>query len=220
MSELVVYFAECEEEVNNVLIGEALKKTSIELENEGSQAMEKINVEELSRVPIKRVHFAPLSNEIETILNSSNDSLLDMFDEDKQVTKKLKTDLDNCLKRLKSEAAQLLEISVMPDDVKLDLISRKMSWTSKLNEELTAKLESAENQVSKHQQETEACRAKIVHLQEKLIDYEKKKEIIAEGYGEREELGEGSIDQDYMHLQDKGNILFKFPSFFFCTFDL
>lgn len=82
--------------------------------------------------------------------------------------------------------------------------------TSKINEELSLKLDHAEALIMGYQEETEQLKMHILELQRKLISAESKKEVITEGYGESD-LSRGDIvTQDFSQLQEKGKFLYNF----------
>src|SRR5580765_3784119 len=97
IGELVNYFAICEEEVNNTLINEVLKRQLTEsvFTDEGNLSNDN-NLSETqckdqrSNQSIKRVHFAPQSSKINSIVNSDNKTLIEE-DIDEILRKELKT---------------------------------------------------------------------------------------------------------------------------------
>lgn len=202
VSELINYFTMCEEEVNNTLISEVLKTNLSKMDGEE----EKIEGEDDAVVPtkkIKRVHFAPRYSGIETLINDDN-TLFELIEGDKDVAKELKIELDNCLGRLKSEAAEILGISATPEESKIDLLAKQVLWSSKVNEELGVKFAEAESMIFSYQEENERLKVNIQELQSKLTTVENKKEIISEGYGEHEESGGDVIAENLSQLQERG----------------
>jgi len=216
---LVNYFAVCEEEVNNTLINEVLKRqlTDPSFINEENLSNNAILSETPHKNPsnqqIKRVHFAPQSTKIASIVNSDNKMLQTLVDEgiDEILRKELKT----CLRRLKSDSTQILNLSLSDGEDKI-VSSSNENLLSKINEELSLKLNHAEALIINYQEEIEQLKVHILELQRKLINAESKKEIITEGYGESD-LSRGDIVlQDFLQVQEKGKFLFNFYVKFSC----
>lgn len=223
VSELINYLTMCEEEVNNTLISEVLKTQLSKCVESGSSEREESSdkyIEDESEVllsdtscaleeknpplpKIKRVHFAPRYSGIETLINDDN-TLFDMIEGDKDVAKELRIELDNCLDRLKSEAAQILGVSSTPEESKIDILAKQVLWSSKVNEELGMKFAEAESMIFGYEKENQRLKMRIQELQQKLTSVENKKEIITEGYGEHEESGVDVIAENLSQLQEKG----------------
>lgn len=204
---MVNYFAVCEEEVNNTLINEVLKRQASEsvftdegnLSKDDNTTLSETQCKDPSDQIIKRVRFAPHSNKITSIVNSDNRTLQSLIDED--VDEKLKKELKACLRRLKSDSAEILNLSLPYSEDKIVLPSQE---TNKINEELSLKLAHAETLIMAYQEETEQLKMHILELQRKLISAENKQEVITEGYGESD-LSRGDITlQDFSQLQEKG----------------
>ena len=102
MAQLVDYFADCEEELNSTIINELFKK------HPSLRPDACLNVEDNAKA--KRVHFAPQSSEIASIVRSDS-NLLDLVNNDKDIMTSLKSDLDACLQRLKADSARILNTS-------------------------------------------------------------------------------------------------------------
>lgn len=214
--DLTKYFAVCEEELNNTLISEVLKRqTVVEKEllssnSEQDNASKNEDTTDFSvpkkspETKIKRVHFAPQCSQLVSIMNDDSDNFQSFVDAEKDLGTKVRRELDDCLKRLKCESAQVLGITLTPGESMLDVLSKQVLWTTKVNEELSAKLIEAENIVAAYQEETRILKNKVVSLQHSLLDVENKKEIISEGYGEHEETGGDLVIQDFSQLQEKG----------------
>ncbi|KAG5347491.1 PCNT protein, partial [Acromyrmex charruanus] len=212
IGELVNYFSVCEEEVNNTLINEVLKRQLSESAFIDEENLNKSNNTVLSEIPhknpsnqrIKRVHFAPQSTKIASIVNSDNKMLQSLVDEDTDEI--LKKELKACLRRLKSDSTQVLNLSMSESENKIalssndDLLARKIN---EINEALSLKLNHAEALIINYQEEVEQLKVHILELQRKLISAESKKEIITEGYGESD-LSRGDIVlQDFSQVQEK-----------------
>ncbi|XP_043270421.1 A-kinase anchor protein 9 isoform X2 [Venturia canescens] len=212
--DLTKYFAVCEEELNNTLISEVLKRqTSVETGLPPNSEEDNIRKDEdatdLNAPPksperkIKRVHFAPQCSQLVSIMNDDTDNLQSFVTAEKDLSDKVRRELDDCLKRLRSESAQVLGITLTPGESMLDVLSKQVLWTTKVNEELNAKLMEAENIVVAYQEETRILKARVMNLQQSLLHVENKKEIISEGYGEHEETGGDLVVQDFSQLQEK-----------------
>ncbi|XP_012282574.1 golgin subfamily A member 4 isoform X1 [Orussus abietinus] len=223
VGELINYFAVCEEEVNNTLISEVLKtqlskSEAIEESQQeetglGSETLEMIESELQNRHQkpvesrIKRVHFAPQSSDLTSILNCEDNSMQNLIGEDRNITETLRMELDSCLRRLRSESAQVLGISLPPVETRQDSFSRQVLRTNRINEELTAKLKEAESMIMSYREDCEQLKLKILDLQQRLFIAESKKEIITEGYGEQEEVGGEVTLQTFSEVQDKARLL-------------
>jgi len=212
---LVNYFAVCEEEVNNTLINEVLKRQLTDFPFINEENLSKSNNTVLSEIPhknssnqqIKRVHFAPQSTKITSIVNSDNKMLQTLVDED--IDEILRKELKTCLRRLKSDSTQILNLSLTDGEDKI-VSSSNENLLSKINEELSLKLNHAEVLIINYQEEIEQLKVHILELQRKLINAESKKEIITEGYGESD-LSRGDIVlQDFLQVQEKGKFLLNF----------
>ncbi|CAL1686349.1 unnamed protein product [Lasius platythorax] len=205
IGELVNYFAICEEEVNNTLINEVLKRQLTEsvFTDEGNLSNDN-NLSETqckdqrSNQSIKRVHFAPQSSKINSIVNSDNKTLIEE-DIDEILRKELKT----CLRRLKSDSTQILNLSLPSGEDSIALPSKETLLASKINEELSLKLNHAEALIIGYQEEAEQLKLHILELQRKLISAESKKEVITEGYGESDLSSVDIALQDFSQVQEK-----------------
>ncbi|XP_043671342.1 A-kinase anchor protein 9-like isoform X2 [Vespula pensylvanica] len=216
IGELIRYFAVCEEEVNNTLINEVLKRQipSLNLEEDiAGTGIDHSKIPEAknenatkvhpnsSEVKVKKVHFAPQSDEIISIINSDNETLRGILVHNEDVIEKLRSELNNSLRRLRTESAEIFNIPLSPDE-KLDISSNDM-WKKNIIEELTTKLNHTEGLLLNYQEESEQLKMNIIELQRKLINAENKKEIITEGYGEHDETRNDITLQDFSQLQEK-----------------
>lgn len=204
------YFAVCEEEVNNTLINEVLRRqlsesvfTSEEnLSKDSNIPLSEVRCRNSSNQPIKRVHFAPQFSKITSIVNSDNKTLQSLIDED--MDEKLRKELKVCLRRLRSESMEILNSSIPCGKYNIASLSEDANLMGKINEELSLKLNHAEILIMNYQEEIEQLKMHILELQRKLISAESKKEVITEGYGESD-LPRGDIElQDFSQLQEKG----------------
>lgn len=209
IGELVNYFAICEEEVNNTLINEVLKRQLTEplftheenLNKDDSITSEtQCKDQRFNQTNIKRVHFAPQSSKINSIVNSDNKILVEE-DMDEILRKELKA----CLRRLKSDSTQILNLSLPSGEDNIGLSSKETG--NNLNEELSLKLNHAEALIISYQEEAERLKLHILELQQKLISAENKKEVITEGYGESYLSGVDITLQDFSQVLEKGKFL-------------
>lgn len=104
VAQLIGYFADCEEELNNTLINEVLRK-------QYSPRCDSNIFENDQTTKTKRVRFAPQSNEIASIVGSDSD-LQELMNSEKDIMKIMKKDLDACLERLKADSAKILNVSI------------------------------------------------------------------------------------------------------------
>lgn len=227
IEELIKYFIVCEEEINNTLFTEITKKQLSDSvnnekimqlegatdETEGLKCKElkmssKKDTLNLSEMIVRKVHFAPKTTEIISIINSNVETLPTILEEDDNITEKLKQELNNCILRLKSESAEILNTSSIEEK-----LSSKDFWLNKMNEELNLKLHHAETLIMGYQEEIDHQKMTIFDLQRKLVNAENKKETITEGYGENYDVGIDTTLQDFSQLQEKGmknKIIFQY----------
>lgn len=224
IEELIKYFIVCEEEINNTLFTEITKKQLSDSvnnektmqfdETEGLKCNElkmssKKDSLNLSEMIVRKVHFAPKTTEIVSIINSNVETLPTILEEDDNITEKLKQELNNCILRLKSESAEILNTS----SIEGKLSSKDTFWLNKMNEELNLKLHHAETLIMGYQEEIDHQKMTIFDLQRKLVNAENKKETITEGYGENYDVGIDTTLQDFSQLQEKGmknEIIFQY----------
>lgn len=218
VGDLINFFAVCEDEVNNTFISEVQKRQtpqkSVTKISESTEGNEKQSNESIlsnsddemgnkSLPKVKRVHFAPNSNEISSIINSDNESLAEIIEKDIDIAKNFRKELNKCLNRLKTESAEILGVPFSLEESNLDQLSKQVMWLTKVNEELSLKLSESENTMVGYQEEAEQLKAKIQKMQKSLMVAENKKEIISEGYGEQDQTCEDEM-QDISQLQDRG----------------
>ncbi|KAK0179009.1 hypothetical protein PV327_007836 [Microctonus hyperodae] len=217
ITELVKYFATCEEELNNTLISEVLKRklrTESQVSSDGEKNIEAKDNEfkndstspTSSKIKIKRVHFAPQCSQISTIIKNDTNLLFDLINEENDIARELRTELDKCLQRMKTESAQVFEINLTPGETMLETLSKQIAWTTKINEELSVKLSEAESTIDDYEAELQQLKLKFINLQEKFIAFDTKKEIVSEGYGEQDNTGNESIIQDLTQLHEKARL--------------
>ncbi|XP_031363999.1 A-kinase anchor protein 9-like isoform X12 [Apis dorsata] len=214
IEELIKYFIVCEEEINNTLFTEITKRQlSDSVNNEKIMQFDKIeglkynelkisskkDSLNLPEMIVRKVHFAPKTTEIVSIINSNVETLPTILEEDDNITEKLKQELNNCILRLKSESAEILNTS----SIEGKLSSKDTLWLNKMNEELNLKLHHAETLIMGYQEEIDHQKMTIFDLQRKLVNAENKKETITEGYGENYDVGIDTTLQDFSQLQEK-----------------
>ncbi|CAL7942532.1 unnamed protein product [Xylocopa violacea] len=216
IEELIKYFMICEEEVNNTLITEVVKRQLLDtISNEKTvqtNEIEGLSFDEpknqasstnLAETRIQRVHFAPKMREIVSIINSNSETLPTILEEDGSITEKLKEELNHCVRRLKSESAEILNTSLSTGERRRGSSSKDILWLNKANEELNLKLRHAEALIMGYQEEMDHLKTTILDLQRKLINAENKKETITEGYGENYDIGTDITLQDFSQLQER-----------------
>lgn len=203
LGELMKYFTQCEDEVNNTIVDTLVRQgmeknlTDIERELNDSTSSSK---SELTNSLGKRVHIAPNIKELLTIIENSAEKPTELSD--------FRNELDICLDNLKAEANEILELSVNfsqknPDNVLRDTTIN--SLTRRLIDEVRMKqeykdqaiemrnvIDTLENErlvlerqvtelVEKSnvtQEELEKARVKIAQLVE-----DGRREIVSEGFG-------------------------------------
>ncbi|KAL0122153.1 hypothetical protein PUN28_007126 [Cardiocondyla obscurior] len=209
IGELVTYFVACEDEVNNTLINEVFKNQLTEntftndenLSKNSSTVLSETQHKDLPTQQIKKVHFAPQSTKIVSIINGDKKTLQNLAAEN--IDETLKKELKACLRRFKSDSNQILNLSLSDGEDKVVSTSNKNLASSTINEELSSKLNHTEILIMNYEEEIEQLKSHIFELQRKLISAENKKEVITEGYGESD-LSRGDIIlQDFSQIQEK-----------------
>ncbi|CAD6234489.1 GSCOCG00001950001-RA-CDS [Cotesia congregata] len=213
VEELIKYFASCEEELNNILMTQVLKRQISNINNLTNDETDlytseaDINLTSSTSLSptmkIKRVHFAPLPSQISTIMKNDSNILIDLIEADNDIAGKLRIELQKCLQRLKTESAEIFDVNLSSDDSVIDALSKQISWTTKINEELNARLSEAENTIEEYQDESQQLKCKIMDLQQKLIAIDTRKEIISEGYGEQDNTERELVVQDFNQLHER-----------------
>ncbi|KAJ8666225.1 hypothetical protein QAD02_007887 [Eretmocerus hayati] len=103
VGQLIDYSLSSEEELNSAIISEVLKK-------QFSPRIPNPPFQKEQATQVKRVHFAPQSSEIASIL-SDNSKLQNLLDSRKNFMEILKEDLGACLERLKSDSTKISNTS-------------------------------------------------------------------------------------------------------------
>lgn len=115
LGELLKYFTQCEDEVNNTLVDELVRQateknlTDIERElNESTSSVRTDSSSSTTTPTVKRVHMAPNFKDLMSIVENSSeiDTASLEFSSD------LRNELESCLDKLRTEANALLALSV------------------------------------------------------------------------------------------------------------
>lgn len=153
---------------------------------------------------IQKLQFAPKITEIISIINSNAETLPIILEKDDSIIENIKQELNNSVRRLKSESAEILSTSFLANEGKCVSPLKDIPWLNKINEELKLKLRHAEDLIISYQEEMDQLKMTILDLQRKLINAENKKETITEGYGENYDTGTDITLQDFSQLQERG----------------
>ncbi|XP_057326171.1 pericentrin-like isoform X3 [Microplitis mediator] len=213
VQELIKYFITCEEELNNTLITQVLKRQISNINNSTNDETD-LDISEAEidlpsstsaspTMKIKRVHFAPLPSQISTIMKRDSNIIIDLIEADNDIAVKFRAELEKCLERLKSESEKIFDVNLSSGDSVIDTLSKQISWTTKINEELNAKLSEAESTIEQYQDESHQLKFKIMDLQQKLIAIDSRKEIISEGYGEQDNTERELVVPDFNQLHER-----------------
>ncbi|XP_043509217.1 pericentrin-like isoform X1 [Frieseomelitta varia] len=210
IEELIKYFIICEEEVNNTFITEVVRRQLSDsinneetVQSDKSRKNQEAGLMNSSEMRVQRVHLAPKTAEIASIINSNVETLPTILEEDESITERLKLELNSCIHRLKSESSEILTISSSTREGRRDSPLKDTLWLNRMNEELNLKLHDTETLVIGYQEQINHLKMTILDLQSKLINAENKKETITEGYGENYDLGTDITLQDFSQLQEK-----------------
>ncbi|XP_063915449.1 pericentrin isoform X3 [Zophobas morio] len=206
LGELLKYFTQCEDELNNTLVEELVTKNFTQIENELE-----ITSPRDSLSNIKRVHITPNFNDLITLIDNSADNDLESID--------LKSELGSCLQKLKSDANAILALSTAfnKETEKIDVpktksgslekemtsLTRKLINETQIKNELAEQLSEAksivqsletdrgalENQLELLLESQKVLENDLLHAREKIAELIENghKEIVSEGYGENGE---------------------------------
>ena len=174
-----------------------------------------------------RVHFAPDSSIISLI---DEDNLLDCIQMNRDLSMDFRSELGNCLERLKAEALTVLGLSsavpktvqitydaVMLLEEKVNILTQRLDVEVKRKDELLRQLESAERKERECallqenlenlttvkeglESDLRAARTRVMELEHDLV----KREDITEGFGEGIQPGLTRGLHNMARLQDKG----------------
>ncbi|CAG9862887.1 unnamed protein product [Phyllotreta striolata] len=210
LGELVRYFTQCEDELNNTLVDELLKngfdKNLTQIEEELNLTISSPNSSsKTSDSTVTRVHLIPNVTDLINLIESSSTEDGDSRD----ISIDLKNELELCLEKLKHEANAILALtnnirsSTDPSTKNLNLeeqvssLTRKLFIEGQVNDDLESQL-------------------KEIQVYAETLEKEKdhrsgQKEIISESYGEQDSL---------MHCSDvrkqKMFLILKSFVFFMC----
>lgn len=212
LRELLKYFTECEDELNNTLIDELTKNYEANLSD---------SITDIS----KRVHFTPNFNDFLNIVDNTSLTSFDSAD----LSVDFKTELDSCLDRLKADANAVLALTsnlnirpqkdenngadLKPLEEKVTSLTRQLKSEiqvkNNLNEELIDLRDYTKNLEAERlsmEQEVEQLLAKQKVLENDLCKAKEKisdliecghKEIVSEGYGENQSITEKTLSMIY-----------------------
>ncbi|KAL0275248.1 UNVERIFIED_CONTAM: hypothetical protein PYX00_003164 [Menopon gallinae] len=186
LSELIRYVGSCENELNSTIVAdysadEPTMYKSLRLETSD------LNETECSSFLSKRVHFAADQSSISEL----NDSRA------LNTSMQVRTELDRCLRQLKSDASHLLALSnpARKQDENLCELLEKME---KEKERLLEKVASVEDM----QRE---LKTDINNTKGKLAELERNREVVSEGYGE--EIVNAHKQETFIRLKEKAKAL-------------
>lgn len=192
VGELMKYFTQCEDELNNTLTDQLLKyafdKSLSQIEND-------LGITENTNEQ-KRVHFTPNFNEFLEVLDNSNLTSL----ESKELSLDMKNELETCLEKLKSEANAILALSTnsRPNAEKLSMdVELPIGDDEGLNSEMedmrryVGGLESEkarlEGQLEMLLEKQKVMERDLRQARDKIAELIENghKETVSEGYGEK-----------------------------------
>lgn len=209
LGEIIKYFTQCEDELNNTLVVELVTKNLTQLEKE------------LEENDVKRVHITPNFDELINLIDNSTENDLDSID--------LKSELGSCLQKLKSDANAILNLStsfkkndevdgVKPRKNSLEdevaNLKRKLINETQIKNELLEEL----NETKSIIQTLETNRSGLENQLESLLEREKifesellqakakiaeliengHREIVSEGYGENGEKAVRGLGEKFI----------------------
>ncbi|CAH1963297.1 unnamed protein product [Acanthoscelides obtectus] len=214
LGELLKYFTECEDELNNTLVDELLKqgfeKNLTQIEDELNTSTNSSSRTDTSG-NVTRVHLTPNFNELLTLIESSSQG------DSKDISMDLKNELECCLEKLKQEANAILTLTsnitkqqanhIVKDAGKTSVpeeqvssLTRQLISETQAKEKLKEQLEETRRYVELLEKEKETLELELdrviasknmlegdlVQTRNKLAELIEngRKEIISEGYGE------------------------------------
>lgn len=175
-----------------------------------------------------RVHFAPDASSIISLIDEDN--LLDCIQMNRDLSVDFRSELDNCLERLKAEALTVLGLSssvpktvqvtrdaVMLLEEKVNILTQRLDVEVKGKDELLRQLESAEGKERECallredlenlttvkeglESDLRAARTRVMELEHDLV----KREDVTEGFGEGIQPGLTRGLHNMAQLQNKG----------------
>lgn len=199
VGELMKYFTQCEDELNNTLTDQLLKCA---FDKNLTQIEDDLGIAENPNES-KRLHFTPNFSEFLEVLDNSNLTSL----ESKELSLDMKNELETCLEKLRSEANAILALSTgsRPPTEKLSIDAEKLSIdTEKLlivddnkdleMEEMRKYVEGLELEKNRLESQAEMLLEKQQVMERDLRQARDKiaelienghKETVSEGYGEK-----------------------------------
>lgn len=172
----------------------------------------------------RRVHFAPDISSIRSF--TEDDSLIYCIDNNKDLSLELRTELNNCLGRLKEEAAALLNLSsTVPKcltdaqvktsslEEKISFLAQELSGEVNTKNELILKIKNLEKVNAELQKSKDDLLLQLKRVNNKVNDLEKAeplREIITEGFGENAYSDFSKEVENMVHLQEQGKFYVKF----------
>ncbi|XP_044760677.1 pericentrin-like isoform X2 [Coccinella septempunctata] len=213
LGELLKYFTQCEDEVNNTLVDElvrqAAEKNFTDIERELNESSSSTRTESGSSTPtVKRVHLAPNFKDLMSIVENSSER----DTESTEFSLDLRNELESCLDKLRAEANALLALSVNvskksdPEDQTMreadstvGSLNRKLIEEVQLRMRIAEEAEAQRNVMETMERERSVLEGQVVELVERLnvtqAELEKarvkisellesgQREIVSEGYG-------------------------------------
>ncbi|XP_022916668.2 early endosome antigen 1 isoform X1 [Onthophagus taurus] len=195
INELLKYFTKCEDELNKTLIDEILKQG---FENNQLDQNETLDNSSITESFIKRVHFTPNLNFI--------DSSIDSVD--------FKNELGTCLDRLKSDANTILALSSninqkphKNDDFLLE--SNQLKEAKEYIKTLESERNHLENQIEHFMVKQKTLEKDLENSNRKITELIEcgRNEIVSEGYGESSLDGKPGKIGNLIELQEKARNL-------------
>ncbi|VEN34276.1 unnamed protein product [Callosobruchus maculatus] len=214
LGELLKYFTECEDELNNTLVDELLKQG---FEKNLTQIEEELNTSPNSSSKtdtsgnITRVHLTPNFNELLNLIDSSSQ------EDSRDISIDLKNELGCCLEKLRQEANAILTLTTnitKPETTDIDKdtakdnvleeqitsLTRQLINETQIKEKLKEQLDENTRYVESLEKDKEALEleldgvitsknmleADLIQSRNKLAELIEngRKEIVSEGYGE------------------------------------
>jgi hypothetical protein len=175
-----------------------------------------------------KVHFAPDASSIIGLIDEDN--LLDYIQTNRDLSLDFRSELDNCLERLKAEALTVLGLSsavpktvqithdaIMLLEEKVNILTERLDVEMKGKDELLRRLASAEEKESECavlqenlenlksmkeglESDLQAARTRVMELEHELV----KREDVTEGFGENVHPGLARGLHNMAQLQDRG----------------
>ncbi|CAH0564692.1 unnamed protein product [Brassicogethes aeneus] len=239
LGELLKYFTQCEDELNNTLVDELLKqgfeKNLTQLEDLNDSSATTSSKTDTSSY-VKRVHLAPNFSDLIGLIEKQVNSEADEFSLDASTD--FKNELGHCLFKLKQDAnailaltnniprADLMDSPRKSLDEKVTSLTRQLISETQTKEKLKQELEDATSVIAsmekeKYQLENELetiilkdnlLESDLLKAKDKIAELIENghKEIVSVGYGGGEQKDLGDAMQNLLDLQEKArNVLAK-----------